>query len=165
MVTKKENEALKEYPVTEGEELQRLQEAALKQKEIDDKETARQRGFNKRDIKQGRKFDPYSRAIGRGVFEEPVKCYLDNTTRSTVPLLLSYEGVPKGFPDPIYGSYELLGLRGDVCFERYGRLGPYGYGYSKKFGGSGAGMEGEKESGTEEEEEYVKKHKDFVFEK
>lgn len=27
------------------------------------------------------------------------------------------------------------------------------------------GMEGEKESGTEEEEEYVKKHKDFVFEK
>lgn len=145
LVTKEENEALKEYPVPEGEELQRLQEAALKQKEMEDQEAARQRGFNKRDIKPGRRFDPYSRVVGRGIYEEPVRCYLDNTTRSTVPLLLAYEGVPRGFPDPIYGSHELLGLKDNMCFERYGRLGPYGYGYSKKFGGTGAGMEGERE--------------------
>ncbi|KAI5360215.1 hypothetical protein Slin14017_G097760 [Septoria linicola] len=145
LVSRKENDALKEYPVSEDEELKRLQEAALKQKELQDKEDARKKGFNKREVKQGRRFDPYSRAVGRGIFEEPVTCYLDNSTRTTVPLLLSYEGVPKGFPDPIYGSHDLLGLRGDVCFERYGRLGPYGYGYSKKFGGSGSGMEGEKE--------------------
>ncbi|KAF2209064.1 hypothetical protein CERZMDRAFT_100815 [Cercospora zeae-maydis SCOH1-5] len=145
LVSREENEALKEYPVSEDEELKRLQEEALRQKEKEDKVVVRKKGFNKRDVKQGRRFDPYSRAVGRGIFEEPVKCYVDNTTQRTVPLLLGYEGVPRGFPDPIYGSYELLGLRSDVCFERYGRLGPYGYGYSKKFGGSGAGMEGEKE--------------------
>ncbi|KAF2223614.1 hypothetical protein BDZ85DRAFT_261895 [Elsinoe ampelina] len=46
-------------------------------------------------------------------------------------------------PDPVMGSYEMFGLQNTGCFDRYGRLGPYGFGYSRKYGGTGAGMEGE----------------------
>ncbi|KAK6332919.1 hypothetical protein TWF696_002937 [Orbilia brochopaga] len=37
-----------------------------------------------------------------------------------------YKGIPRGLPDPYYGSHELLGLDNDVCFERRTRLGMYG---------------------------------------
>jgi hypothetical protein len=48
-------------------------------------------------------------------------------------------------PQNIMGSYEVLGLRQDVCFERFGRLGPYGFGYGKQAGGTGAGLHGDRE--------------------
>jgi len=35
----------------------------------------------------------------------------------------------------------LLGLRDDVCFERFGRFGPYEYGYDKSSGGTGEGLD------------------------
>ena len=35
------------------------------------------------------------------------------------------------------------GIRDDVCFDRFGRLGPYGFGYSKDEGGSGVGNDTE----------------------
>ncbi|KAF3932114.1 hypothetical protein ABW20_dc0107134 [Dactylellina cionopaga] len=38
-----------------------------------------------------------------------------------------YRGTPKGLPDPFYGSYELLGIDNDICFERRMRLGMYGH--------------------------------------
>ncbi len=47
------------------------------------------------------------------------------------------------------GSSELLSLPEDICFERYGRFGPYGFGYSARSGGLGAGEHGEQE-GSEE---------------
>jgi len=76
----------------------------------------------------------------------PVKtCYLDANDTIKVPGLRAYKGVTDGLPDNVMGSYELLGLRNDVCFERFGRLGPYGMGYSKRRGGTGAGMEGDRE--------------------
>ncbi|KAF1940214.1 hypothetical protein EJ02DRAFT_456267 [Clathrospora elynae] len=83
---------------------------------------------------------PYVDAYG------PVEtCYLDANDTIRIPGLRAYKGVPDGMPDNVMGSYETLGLRNDVCFERFGRLGPYGLGYSKRRGGTGAGMEGDRE--------------------
>ncbi|KAF1960054.1 hypothetical protein CC80DRAFT_590383 [Byssothecium circinans] len=72
-------------------------------------------------------------------------CYLDANDTITIPSLRAYEGVADGIPENVMGSYELFGLRNDVCFERFGRLGPYGMGYSKRRGGNGAAMEGDRE--------------------
>lgn len=143
-----------EYPNEEKdeEEIQRLKAAAMEQKQKEDrvKGVDNPSGFNKRDeaggLPTGIRFDPY---VEDGVYEPRVKCYLDNTTKTEIPQMLAYEGVPEGFPDPVMGSYDLLGLRDDICFERFGKLGPYGFGYSKKYGGSGAGMEGE-QTGAEQ---------------
>ncbi|KXT07016.1 hypothetical protein AC578_7200 [Pseudocercospora eumusae] len=147
LVSRKENTP--EYPVDNDEEVRRLQEEALRQKEQQDLEVSKEKGFQKRDALGSLRFDPYKTSNVNGDFEPPVKCYLDNKTKLEIPQLLSYQGVTKGFPNPVMGSYDIFGLRDDVCFERYGRLGPYGYGYSRKFGGSGAGMEGEK-AGSEQ---------------
>jgi hypothetical protein len=76
---------------------------------------------------------------------DAVKCFLDTGKKTRIPALRAYEGVMRGMPESVMGSYEVLGLRNDVCFERFGRLGPYGLGYSKSRGGSGAGMEGDRE--------------------
>lgn len=43
-------------------------------------------------------------------------------------LVWAYKGVPVGFPPPDVGSYEAVGLDGDVCFDRFSRLRPYGMG-------------------------------------
>ncbi|KAL6707138.1 hypothetical protein ACN47E_004685 [Coniothyrium glycines] len=72
-------------------------------------------------------------------------CYIDANDTTKVPGLRAYKGVTDGMPENVMGSYEALGLRNDVCFERFGRLGPYGMGYSKRRGGTGAGMEGHRE--------------------
>ncbi|KAF2279997.1 uncharacterized protein EI97DRAFT_366344, partial [Westerdykella ornata] len=39
-----------------------------------------------------------------------------------------YKGVPESFPKVFAGSYDVLGLDGDVCFDRYSRYGAYGLG-------------------------------------
>ncbi|KAF2759752.1 hypothetical protein EJ05DRAFT_437211 [Pseudovirgaria hyperparasitica] len=102
--------------------------------------------------KYGSKFNPYPDYSSDAYVAEwgPVKqCYLDAENTVKIPQLYAYSGVVKGTPDNVIGSYDVLGLNKDVCFERYGRLGPYGYGYSKKLGGSGSGMAGDRE-GIEE---------------
>jgi hypothetical protein len=73
------------------------------------------------------------------------ECFLDPKSTVRVPQLRFYNGRPSGFPDNVVGSYELLGLPEDVCFERYGRLGPYGLGYGLRNGGTGAGEHGDLE--------------------
>jgi hypothetical protein len=73
------------------------------------------------------------------------ECFLDAQNKVKVPDLRAYNGIPSAMPDSAIGSYNVLGLRDDVCFERFGKLGPYGLGYEKKFGGSSAGMEGDME--------------------
>ncbi|KAF1928608.1 uncharacterized protein M421DRAFT_420492 [Didymella exigua CBS 183.55] len=93
-------------------------------------------------------FSPYPDYNSLKYVEEygPVEtCYLDEKDTIAVPGLRVYDGVTKGMPDNVMGSYDLLGLRDDICFERFGRLGPYGLGYSKRRGGTGAGMEGDRE--------------------
>ncbi|KAF8471194.1 hypothetical protein BDZ91DRAFT_775525 [Kalaharituber pfeilii] len=56
------------------------------------------------------------------------------------PQLRAFYGIPEGYPDPVFGSHEMLGLNGDVCFDRYGKLGPYGFGYEVGEGGLGVGL-------------------------
>ena len=75
-------------------------------------------------------------------YGEKRECFLDKAQSVRVPPVQSFPGVPKGFPDPVMGSNTMLGIRDDVCFDRFGRLGPYGLGYGAKKGGIGAGLEG-----------------------
>lgn len=93
-------------------------------------------------------FDPYpdyQSPAYTSQFAEKQECYLDVEGHVRIPQVRYYEGVPKGQPDAVMGSHDVLGLRNDICFERFGRLGPYGYGYSVKRGGTGAGLNGERE--------------------
>lgn len=93
-------------------------------------------------------FDPYpdySSASYRAKYQEKYECFLDQSERLRIPRVHSYVGIPQGFPDVAMGSYSVLGLRDDICFERFGRLGPYGYGYSTRRGGTGAGLNGDRE--------------------
>ncbi|KAJ5166937.1 uncharacterized protein N7482_005718 [Penicillium canariense] len=78
-------------------------------------------------------------------YGEKRECFLDQENSIRVPAVQSFPGVPKGFPDPVMGSNTMLGIRDDMCFERFGRLGPYGMGYGVKKGGSGAGLEGHRD--------------------
>ncbi|KAJ9303051.1 hypothetical protein DTO271G3_425 [Paecilomyces variotii] len=39
-----------------------------------------------------------------------------------------YVGIPDGFPQPMFGSYDAVGLDGHVSFDRYTRYGAYGLG-------------------------------------
>ena len=40
----------------------------------------------------------------------------------------AYDDVPTEFPPVYVGSYDVLGLDDTVCFDRYSRFGPYGWG-------------------------------------
>ncbi|KAL1639830.1 hypothetical protein SLS58_007574 [Diplodia intermedia] len=94
-------------------------------------------------------FDPYPKYKSAEYKDkygaEVVPCFLDEKRSERVPVLRAYPGIVNGTPENVMGSYEIFDIRDDVCFERFGRLGPYGMGYSRKFGGSGAGMEGDRE--------------------
>jgi hypothetical protein len=78
-------------------------------------------------------------------YEPAHECFLDAESSVRIPRLQYFPGRPRGFPDPVIGSYDLLGLPEDVCFDRYGRLGPYGFGYAPKYGGTGTGEHGDME--------------------
>lgn len=78
-------------------------------------------------------------------YGEKRECFLDKENSVRIPQVQSFPGVPKGFPDPVMGSNTMVGIRDDVCFDRFGRLGPYGLGYGVKKGGSGAGLEGHRD--------------------
>ncbi|KAI1303484.1 hypothetical protein F5Y03DRAFT_186837 [Xylaria venustula] len=41
--------------------------------------------------------------------------------------IMVFKGTPKNFPEPLIGSYDVLGMDGDLCFERETRLGMYGF--------------------------------------
>ncbi|KAF2155645.1 hypothetical protein K461DRAFT_284538 [Myriangium duriaei CBS 260.36] len=85
-------------------------------------------------------FNPFSGSLGRTPHKQ---CFLDLNETLAVPALQMYRGVPEGMPDPVFGSYDIFGLENSGCFDRYGRLSPYGLGYSKKYGGTGTSLEGE----------------------
>jgi hypothetical protein len=73
------------------------------------------------------------------------ECFVNTQSTVRIPQLQHYQGRPSGFPDNVMGSYDLLDLPEDICFERYGRLGPYGYGYALRHGGAGVGQHGDQE--------------------
>lgn len=77
--------------------------------------------------------------------EDFTECYLDAENTIRVPGVRYYEGRPQGFPDHVIGSYEALALPQDICFDRFGRYGPYGLGYSPRQGGVGRGDVGDVE--------------------
>ncbi|KAJ6780414.1 hypothetical protein PWT90_02301 [Aphanocladium album] len=76
------------------------------------------------------------------------KCYLDPTNTIAVPDIYAYDGAPERMPQPVLGSYELLNIRSDICFDRFGRYGPYGLGYSEILGGVGFGNDTENSDTT-----------------
>lgn len=73
------------------------------------------------------------------------ECFLDESKEMSVPLIRYYDGRPGGFPQNVLGSYGLLNLPEDICFERHGKYGPYGFGYSVRKGGLGVGEHGDNE--------------------
>ncbi|KAL3468235.1 hypothetical protein BJX64DRAFT_86940 [Aspergillus heterothallicus] len=93
-------------------------------------------------------FNPYPDYASLGYIEKygvKRECFLDEDETLRIPRVQSYPGVPRGFPDAVMGSNEMLGIQDDMCFDRFGRLGPYGLGYSVRKGGIGAGLEGHRE--------------------
>jgi hypothetical protein len=109
-----------------------------------------------RETPESKPFEAYSNHTSTSYLTEyaPVQeCFLDAKKTIRVPQLHYYQGRPSGFPDNVMGSYELFGLPEDICFERFGRLGPYGYGYALQYGGTGTGEYGdtEKSSGVWED--------------
>ncbi|KAK1241494.1 hypothetical protein MKX08_001468 [Trichoderma sp. CBMAI-0020] len=80
---------------------------------------------------------------GRHEESDIKECFLDAAGKIRPPPIRYYNGRPSGFPQHITGSYEVLNLPEDVCFERYGKFGPYGFGYSIRTGGLGTGEHGE----------------------
>ncbi|SPQ21045.1 e1c5f314-2b61-45fe-b36f-391cbc984352 [Thermothielavioides terrestris] len=59
-------------------------------------------------------------------------CDLDKAKKVPVPDDWAYSGVVQGQAEPVFGSHSLLGLKDDACFDRFGRYGPYGLGYSSE---------------------------------
>ncbi|KAM7207700.1 Protein of unknown function (DUF3405) domain containing protein [Naviculisporaceae sp. PSN 640] len=84
------------------------------------------------------------------------ECFLDAHNTIRIPPVRYYDGRPMGFPNSVMGSYELLSLPEDICFDRFGRYGPYGYGYSIQTGGLSVGEHGDIE-GSEDVWKSVKK--------
>ncbi|KAF2090045.1 hypothetical protein K490DRAFT_71723 [Saccharata proteae CBS 121410] len=67
---------------------------------------------------------------------EPVEtCYLDDGLKTESPDVYAYPGISQNMTAPFFGSYDQLGIPNDVCWERFGRLSSYGYGYDPSEGG------------------------------
>lgn len=92
-------------------------------------------------------YNPYNAS------EQIQTCYLDADNKVPAPSMYVYEGVPEHMPDPTLGSYKLLGMRDDVCFDRFGRYGPYGLGYHLLDGGTSIGLDTERSRSDEVWEE------------
>ncbi|KAI0134078.1 hypothetical protein BJ170DRAFT_183727 [Xylariales sp. AK1849] len=87
----------------------------------------------------------YASSDYRSKYHKVQPCYLDADRKVPVPELHAFAGVPQGQSKAAIGSYDLLGLREDVCFDRFGRYGPYGLGYSVQVGGTGEATDTENE--------------------
>lgn len=76
-------------------------------------------------------------------------CFLDSERTLLIPRLSVYKGEVEGFPQSAVGLQDLVSENKTTCLDRFGRLAPYGFGYSQAYGGSGAGLNGDLE-GVEE---------------
>jgi Protein of unknown function (DUF3405) len=91
--------------------------------------------------------NPYAEYSSESYLEQyyqPQECFLDKQDRVKLPDVFAYPGISQNMPTNFMGSYELLGLRDDICWDRFGRFGPYGYGYDKEDGGLGLADKSEK---------------------
>lgn len=105
-------------------------------------ESEEESAVHQRDIPASSSWESYP---GRNQESGIDECFIDAAGTIRVPPLRYYTGRPMGFPQNVVGSYDLLNLPEDICFERYGRFGPYGFGQSLRSGGLGTGEHGEKE--------------------
>jgi len=104
---------------------------------------------NEGPLPPSRAFPEYPGSVLAEGQSDITQCFIDKEQSVHVPPIRYFEGRPSGFPLSVGGSYELLSLPEDICFERYGRYGPYGFGYSVRSGGLGTGEYGEKEGAEE----------------
>ncbi|KAJ2965405.1 hypothetical protein NQ176_g10633 [Zarea fungicola] len=111
-------------------------------KRSDERPQKRGQTIEKKSVPPSKAWTEYS---SRSVESDVQECYINADNNIRVPELRYYTGRPHGFPTHIGGSYDMLNLPEDICFERYGRYGPYGFGYSSRTGGLGTGEHSEKE--------------------
>lgn len=71
-------------------------------------------------------YPAYTSAEYTAKYHPTQECFIDEAKTVHAPHIFSYPGVPQYMSDPLMGSYDLLGIRDDVCFDRVGRYGPYG---------------------------------------
>ncbi|KAL4809471.1 hypothetical protein BDV18DRAFT_80936 [Aspergillus unguis] len=145
LVARKEN--IPEYPNDDPEGL--LSDKAVTNKSVEIRDQANEADTADQGLPfMSTAFNPYPDYTAEEYIEKygvKRECFLDDDETLRLPSVHSYPGVPRGFPDAVIGSNELLGIQDDICFDRFGRLGPYGLGYSVRKGGIGAGLEGHRE--------------------
>ncbi|EAQ93408.1 hypothetical protein CHGG_01643 [Chaetomium globosum CBS 148.51] len=134
------------YNATQPQQQQQQQEQQEQQQEPGKREPEHKKpAIEKKAVPPSQAFADYPAAgipkIADGIHE----CFLDAHNTLKAPSIRYLQGRPNGFPDNILGSYELLSLPEDICFDRFGRYGPYGYGYSTRTGGLGLGEHGDRE--------------------
>ncbi|KAF1351398.1 hypothetical protein BDV97DRAFT_293740 [Delphinella strobiligena] len=103
-------------------------------------------------------FDPYPNYTSYEYISkhgEKVDCFIDEAEKIPVPDVYVYPGIPQNSSDAFFGSYQELGIREDICYEKFGRLSPYGYGYNWTQGGMGPGLNVE-HAGAEKVFEHLK---------
>lgn len=64
----------------------------------------------------------------RGAYEPCLGPRGVRLNESTDDEIQVYRGVPSEFPPAYAGGYDVIGLDDSVCFDRYSRYGPYGFG-------------------------------------
>ncbi|KAI1079105.1 hypothetical protein F5B20DRAFT_179282 [Whalleya microplaca] len=84
------------------------------------------------------------------------RCYVDENEKYPAPDVFAYPGVPAGMPAPFWGEYDVIGIPGDRCFERFGRFGPYGYSYDPAEGGLGLSNKSARSGADKVEEMFTK---------
>lgn len=141
IVQKQEN--VPEYPNEKAELEEIANLTSIGREESEPEEASQLERRTAGNGKQTVSYNPYHKDAGI------TECFLDEHDKIRVPDLSIHNGVIKGMPDPLIGSSDVLGMRSDICFDRFGRLAPYGLGYTEKKGGSGAGLEGDR-AGIEE---------------
>ncbi|KAK0731456.1 hypothetical protein B0H67DRAFT_74282 [Lasiosphaeris hirsuta] len=132
-----------QYPKLEDEgsyNATKTEQDSSKREEVPDEPSS---GATK--IAASKSFPEYPGSALPGHDDHLNECFLDEWNTVQVPSIRYMDGRPLGFPDNILGSYELLSLPEDICFDRFGRYGPYGYGYSVQTGGLGLGEHGDTE--------------------
>ncbi|KAI5466384.1 hypothetical protein BGZ63DRAFT_130389 [Mariannaea sp. PMI_226] len=136
-----EKELKEELAAEDSEIIESANDAETKHEEQTEPTSNKVSEETKRDVSSSRGWNGYR---GRNEESDIQECFLDEAATIRVPELRYYNGRPKGFPEHIIGSFEVLKLPEDICFDRYGRYGPYGFGYSSRNGGLSVGEHGEK---------------------
>ena len=143
LVAKEDN--VPEYPVEDSQIMKAANTSDSTEVENESGHVIPQRGSETKSMFAFNPYPYYQSEEYRAEYGVVEECFLDAKGTIRIPKLRAFSGIPSGMADPIVGSHTVLGLRNDICFDRFGRLGPYGYGYSARHGGVGAGLHGDRE--------------------